>query len=155
MFQGSAKIPDGFIKVSSLIFEVDGQDHAQEAFYNEAAAEVILTSPAHSGYYSSTTILTEKTESNPAKIFSCHDQTCFLNDVHDELYSEPKNILLNTSTESKRIRVNKNANTMYVTRSNHREITQLEYDTLTPSMKYISKGQKIVLRKGFKLTDLL
>jgi len=146
-FHGSAKIPDGFNKVSSLVFEVDGQDHAQESYYNEIAGEVILTSPAHSGYYASTTILTEKTESKSAKIFSCHDKTCFLNDVHDELYSEPKNIMINinTSPKSKRIRVDENAETFYVTRSNHRGITKPEYDTLTPSMKYISKGKRIIL----------
>ena len=41
MFVESAVVPDGFEKVSSYIFLVDGDEHAQEGFYHEETKELL------------------------------------------------------------------------------------------------------------------
>ena len=68
MFVESAFVPDGFEKVSSFVFLVDGKEHSQESFYDKETKEAILTNPAHSGYSATTSVITTKNETHPGRV---------------------------------------------------------------------------------------
>ena len=73
LFAERVDIPDNFEKVSSFIFLVNGEEHAQEGFYDKETKEAILTSPAHSGYTATTSVITTKNETHPGRV---HQNIC-------------------------------------------------------------------------------
>jgi len=140
-------IPEEFVSVSSFEFELDGEIHAQETHYNEETKEVILTSPAHSGYPEVTTVLTTKNETHKAKKMTCSDAVCQLNDVLDELNLNPENILNQTSSrKTRKVRAD-NATTIYAIRSNHELLSSEEFESLPDSMKHVSNRRTIFKSK--------
>merc|ERR1711973_995464 len=138
-------IPKDFEKVSSFIFTVDGEEHAQEGFYDKETKEAIITSPAHSGYSATTSVITTKTKTQPAKMLTCHDEHCYYDNVFDELFLQPENILEHSTRNTRKVQANENTITYYVMRSGHREITpkDYEYKKLSENMKSVGKGKKI------------
>ena len=54
--------------MSSFIFLIDGEEHSQEGFYDSKTKEAILTSPAHSGYSATISVLSTKNETHPGRV---------------------------------------------------------------------------------------
>jgi len=138
-----ASIPEHFDKVSSFEFVVNGEVHAQETHHDEDTGDLILTSPAHSGYPDTTTVISSKNSSEPAKMMSCSDSLCHLSDLHDELALHPQNILKHRTRHSRRVRV-ENKKIVNVIRSNHRLLSINELESLSENMKHVSDGRMIL-----------
>jgi len=149
----SASIPEHFDKVSSFEFVINGQVHAQETHHDEESGDLILTSPAHSGYPDTTTIISSKNTSEPAKMMSCSNSICHLTDLHDELALHPENILKHRTRSTRRIRAT-NSKIVNVVRTNHRFLSIDEFDNLSGNMKHVSEGRQILISDS-EVTDAL
>jgi len=148
-------IPNDFEEISSFIFIVDGEEHEQEAFYNNETKEAIITSPAHSGYSATISVITTKNETHPAKMLTCHDQHCYYDNVFDELFLQPENIFKHSTRKTRKVQADENTITYYVVRSGHREITpkDYEYQNLSENMKSVGKGKKIFVSSSRITTE--
>ena len=119
------------------VYVVDGEDHAQEAYYNEQTQELIITNPAHSGFSDSITLITSKDENGDAKILTCYNDECHYHEAHDEMGLNPRKYV-RLSKSLKQTRVNADdATNIYVIRSDHSRINETEYESLPETMKKI------------------
>ena len=56
-------------------------------------------------------------------MLTCHDQHCYYDNVFDELYLQPENILEHSTEQTTTVQADENTITYYVVRSGHREVT--------------------------------
>ena len=137
-------VPDTFIPISKDVFVINGEEHSQDVYYDEETEEMILSSPAHSGYPDTTTVIAPKSNiSQLATKLMCNEDNGQFNTVHDELFLDPA-IFLNKSKNNITETNNTITKTYYIIRSNHRILTKEEYQNLPESMKLVSKGKSIM-----------
>jgi len=140
----NAAVPETFEKFSSTEFIIDGVTHSQEAFLNNETGEVILTSPAHSGFSDITHVLSPKNDTNSAKIMTCDTAICHFNENQDAMHFGPKNIPKTKNARKERTEDTSDIKTRFLVRRNHRTLNAEEMASLSETMKQVSTGKTLL-----------
>lgn len=156
-------VPETFEKFSSTEFVIDGVTHSQEAHFNNETGEVILTSPAHSGFSDITHVLSPRNDTTSAKIMTCDNTFCHFNENQNAMHFEPDNIPKTKNAKTERIEDASDIETRFVVRTNHRSLNPEEMASLSGAMKQVSIGKTLLtsdieVRKdlpfdGFEFSD--